>query len=91
MGLYEGLINNYSTNALWIRAFRESGRGAEHRVGYHKLISNKREWNNSFIKYQTLEIEYLEFYFLPTRVFGHFEGKFSVIKLSVPYFNNYRI
>ena len=33
----------------------DSGRGAEHRVGYHKLISNKREWNNCFIKYQTLD------------------------------------
>ena len=33
----------------------DSGRGAKHRVGYHKLISNKREWNNCFIKYQTLD------------------------------------
>ena len=32
----------------------DSGRGAKHRVGYHKLISNKHEWNNCFIKYQTL-------------------------------------
>ena len=32
----------------------DSGRGAEHRVGYHRLISNKREWNNCFIKNQTL-------------------------------------
>ena len=31
----------------------DSGRGAKHRVGYYKLISNKREWNNCFIKYQT--------------------------------------
>ena len=30
--------------------------------------------------------KYLEFYFLPTRVFGHFEGTFSVIKLSVSKF-----
>ena len=28
---------------------------AEHRVGYHKLISNKREWNNCSIKYQILD------------------------------------
>ena len=28
----------------------DSGRGANHRVGYQKLISNKREWNNCFIK-----------------------------------------
>ena len=33
----------------------DSGRGAKQRVGYHKLISNKREWNNCFIKYQTLD------------------------------------
>ena len=32
----------------------DSGGGAEHRVGYHKLISNKREWNNCFIKYHTV-------------------------------------
>ena len=39
-------------------------------------------------------IKYLKFHFLPTRVFGHFEGKFSVIKLSVPIFGQttgYRI
>ena len=29
---------------------------------------------------------YLEFYFLPTRFVGHFEGKLSVIKLSVSIF-----
>ena len=33
----------------------DSGRGATHRVGYQKLISNKREWNNCLIKYQTLD------------------------------------
>ena len=32
------LFNNYSTSARWIR------------VGYNHLISNKREWNNCFIK-----------------------------------------
>ena len=37
----------------------DSGRGAEHRVGYHKLISNKREWNNCLIKYQTLDFVYI--------------------------------
>ena len=38
--------------------------------------------------------KYLEFYFLPTRVFGHFERKFSVKKLSVSKFGQttgYRI
>ena len=36
-----------------------------HRVGYHKLISNKREWNNCFIiyKYQTLDKNILNFIF----------------------------
>ena len=38
---------------------------------YHKLILNKREWNNCFIKYQLLD----NISFLPTRVFGHFDGK----------------
>ena len=54
----------------------DSGRGAKHRVGYHKLISNKREWNK----------KYFELYFLPTRVFGHFVEKFSVIKMLVSIF-----
>ena len=34
------IINNYSM---------------EYRVGYDKLISNTCEWNNCFIKYQTLD------------------------------------
>ena len=38
----------------------DSGRGAEHRIGYNKLISNKREWNNCFIKYQTLDFVYVK-------------------------------
>ena len=58
----------------------------EHRVGYHKLISNKRELITGFNKYQTLDKKYIEFYFLPTRVFGDFEAKFSVIKLLVSIF-----
>ena len=40
------------------------------------------EWNNCFIKNQTLD-KISRIYFLPTRVFSHFEGKFSVIRLSV--------
>ena len=28
----------------------DSRRGAQRRVGYNHLISNKREWNNCFIK-----------------------------------------
>ena len=38
----------------------DSGRGAEHCVGYHKLVSNKHEWNNCFIKYKTLDFVYVE-------------------------------
>ena len=48
------IINNYSKNARWIRAL-DSGRYAEHRVCYHTLISNRRERNNCFVKYQTLD------------------------------------
>ena len=72
----------------------DNGRGAKHRVGCPKLISNKREWNNCFIKYNTLDKKYLEFYFLPTPVFGHFEGTFSVKQLAVSIFGQttgYRI
>ena len=36
---------------------------AKHRVGYHKLISNKREWNNCFIKYQTLDKNISNYFF----------------------------
>ena len=36
------LINNYSTSARWIW------------VGYNHLISNKREWNNCFVKNATV-------------------------------------
>ena len=41
----------------------DSGRGVEHRVGYHKFISTKREWNNCFIKYQTLDKSISNFIF----------------------------
>ena len=41
----------------------DSGRGAEHQVGYHKLISDKREWNNCFIKYQALDKNILNYIF----------------------------
>ena len=34
------LFNNYSTSARWIRAS----------LAIYHLISNKREWNNCFIK-----------------------------------------
>ena len=41
----------------------DSGRGAKHRVGYHKLIPNMCEWNNCYIKYQTLDQDILNFIF----------------------------
>ena len=41
----------------------DSTQGAEHRVGYDKLISDKREWNNCFIKYKTLDKNILNFVF----------------------------
>ena len=41
----------------------DSGRGAKHRVGYHKLISNKRERNNCFIKNQILDKNISNFIF----------------------------
>ena len=72
----------------------DSGWGAEPRGGYHKLISKKREWNNcllnSWIRISRISI----FFSLPSRVFGHFEAKFSAIKLSVSTFwqtTGYRI
>ena len=45
-------------NARWKWVFG-SGRGAEHRVGYHKLVPDKREWNSCFIKYQTFDFVYM--------------------------------
>ena len=41
----------------------DSERAAEHRVSYHKLISNKRERNNCFMKYQTLDKNISNFIF----------------------------
>ena len=35
-------IKNYSTNARWTKLL-DSGRGAEHPVGYHKFIFDKLE------------------------------------------------
>ena len=56
-------------------------------------MSKMREWNNCFIKYQTLD-KISRILNLPTPVLGHFEGKFSVMKLSVSIFGKtagYRI
>ena len=54
-----------------------------HRVGYHKLISNKREWNNCFIKYQTLDKNILNHIFYQLEFLAILWTKFSVIKLLV--------
>ena len=46
-------IGVYLTIIPWTRVGYEmidSQRGASRRVGYNHLISNKREWNNCFIK-----------------------------------------
>ena len=43
------IINNYSTSVRY-EMKRDSQRGAQRRVSYNHLISNKREWNNCFIK-----------------------------------------
>ena len=43
------IINNYSTRVCWIWD-DYSQLGATLLVGYNHLISNKREWNNCFIK-----------------------------------------
>ena len=64
----------------------DSGRGAKHRVGYHKLKSNKREWNNCFIKYQTLDKNILNYIFYRLEFLAILWTKFSVIKMLVSIF-----
>ena len=54
----------------------DSGRGAEHLVGYHKLISNKREWNNCFIKYETLDKNISSFNFYRLEFSAILRGNF---------------
>ena len=61
----------------------DSGRGVEHWVGYHKLIFNKREWNNSLIKYQTLDKNISNFIFYQFEFSAISREKVSMIKLSV--------
>ena len=40
----------------------DSQRGAKRRVGYNHLISNKREWNNCFIKnHQQILLDFTDF------------------------------
>ena len=58
-------------------------------AGNHKLISNKHEWNNCFIKFQTLDKNILN-----DLSFQPFKGNFFGIKLSVSIFRQttgYRI
>ena len=59
----------------------DSGRGAKHRVSYHKLISNKCEWNNCFIKYQTLDKNISNYVFYQLEFSASLWKKFSVIKM----------
>ena len=43
----------------------DSQRGAKPRVGYDHLISNKREWNNCFIKnHQEILLDFADFAWL---------------------------
>ena len=43
----------------------DSERGAKHRVGYNHLITNKREWNNCFIKnHQQILLDFADFAWL---------------------------
>ena len=43
----------------------DSQRGAKRRVGYNYLISNKREWNNCFIKnHQQILLDFADFAWL---------------------------
>ena len=43
----------------------DSQRGAKRRVGYNHLISNKREWNNCFIKnHQLILLDFADFAWL---------------------------
>ena len=64
----------------------DSGRGAKHQVGYHKLISNKREWNNCFIKYQTLDKNISNYIFYRQEFSAILWKKFSMIKMLVSIF-----
>ena len=52
--------------------FLDNGRGVEHRVGYHK-----REWNNCFTKYQTLDKN------IPNYIFYQLEFS-AILRENVP-------
>ena len=61
---YLQIINNYSTSAHGYEVI-DSQRGTKRRVGYNHLISNKREWNNCFIKnHQQILLYFADFAWL---------------------------
>ena len=50
---------------LFIYKVIDSQRGAKRRVGYNHLISNKRGWNNCFIKnHQQILLDFADFVWL---------------------------
>ena len=72
------VFNNYSTNA---RRIADGAQNTESAIVSSCPTSEPR--NNCFIKCQTLDKNISNYIFYRPQVFGHFEGKFSVIKLSV--------
>ena len=65
----------------------DSQRGAKRRVGYNHLISNKREWNNCFIKnHQQILLDFADFAWLE-----HPEGNFMDAISRVWYNGSYTI
>ena len=65
----------------------DSQRGAKRRVGYNHLISNKREWNNCFIKnHQQILLNFADFAWLEQP-----EGNLMVAISRVWYNGSYTI
>ena len=65
----------------------DSQRGAERRVGYNHLISNKREWNNCFIKnHQQILLIFAHFAWLEQP-----EGNLMVAISRIWYIGSYTI
>ena len=55
------IFNNFISQTCIGYELLDSEQGVEHRVGYHKLTSNKREWNNCFINTKQLTLFVLRF------------------------------
>ena len=55
------IFNNFISQTCIVYELSDSGQGVEHRVGYHKLTSNKCEWNNCFINTKQLTLFMLRF------------------------------